>query len=54
MADSDNQEVYQLVQQLIDPANRETALVELSKKRESVVDLAPILWYSVGTMSVCI
>lgn len=30
---------------------RETALMELSKKREIFPDLAPILWHSVGTMS---
>jgi CCR4-NOT transcription complex subunit 9 len=30
---------------------RETALLELSKKRESYPDLAPVLWHSFGTIS---
>lgn len=30
---------------------RENALYELSKKRESFPDLAPVLWYSFGTMA---
>lgn len=30
---------------------RETALMELSKKREVFPDLAPILWHTVGTMA---
>ena len=32
------------------PETRETALMELSKKRESVPDLAPMLWHSFGTI----
>lgn len=32
------------------PDTRETALMELSKKRESVPDLAPMLWHSFGTI----
>lgn len=30
---------------------RETALLELSKKRESFPDLAPVLWHSYGTIA---
>ena len=31
---------------------RESALLELSKKRESFPDLAPVLWHSVGIIAV--
>lgn len=37
------------VHQLINPATRENALLELSKKRENFPELAPYLWYSFGT-----
>ena len=37
-------EIYSLVQQLLVIDQREDALTELSKRRESFVDLAPILW----------
>ena len=33
------------------PETREAALLELSKKREVVSDLAPMLWHSFGTMA---
>ena len=33
------------------PAQRESALLELSKRRETFADLAPILWHSFGTVS---
>jgi CCR4-NOT transcription complex subunit 9 len=36
---------------LTNPDKREGALLELSKKRETVESLAPILWYSVGTIA---
>ena len=39
------EEVFQLVQQLAVPSLRENALLELSKRRESLEDLAPILWH---------
>jgi hypothetical protein len=45
------QEKYQLVLQLTNPDTREGALLELSKRRESFGDLAPILWHSFGTMA---
>merc|ERR1711935_617130 len=46
-----DKEVYQLVLELTASEQRESALLELSKKRESVPDLAPILWHSFGTIS---
>jgi len=42
---------FQLVLDLIHPEKRETALLELSKKRESFPELAPILWHTFGTIS---
>jgi len=33
------------------PLQREVVLLELSKKRESFADLAPILWHSTGTVA---
>jgi hypothetical protein len=33
------------------PLQRESALLELSKKRESFPDLAPVLWHSYGTIA---
>jgi len=43
--------VQQLVLDLANRDLRENALLELSKKREAVPELAPILWHSFGTMS---
>ncbi|CAN8077034.1 unnamed protein product [Agarophyton chilense] len=43
--------VRELVQDLTKPEKRENALLELSKKREAVTDLAPRLWYSLGTIA---
>jgi CCR4-NOT transcription complex subunit 9 len=40
--------IYNLVIDLMDPANREGALLELSKKREQYDDLALVLWHSFG------
>lgn len=40
--------IYALVVELMDPATRETALLELSKKREQYEDLALVLWHSFG------
>lgn len=48
----DEEVIYQLVQQILNPAVRETALLDLSKCRESVEDLAPIIWNSFGVMAV--
>ena len=41
----------QLVLDLTNPSTKETALLELSKKRESFPELAPFLWHSFGTMA---
>jgi len=45
----DREAIYQWVAELSDSAKRENALLQLSKKRESVPDLAPMLWHSFGT-----
>lgn len=42
---------FQLVAELVNPDLREKALLELSKKRETFDDLAPILWHSFGTIA---
>lgn len=47
----DNRRVLQWIAELMNPATRETALLELSKKREQVPELALILWHSFGTSS---
>lgn len=46
-------ELTNLVLQLTDPSSsmRENALTELSKKREEFPHLAPLLWYSCGTIA---
>lgn len=44
-------EIETYVHQLINPATRENALLELSKKRENFPELAPYLWYSFGTIA---
>ncbi|RLM79646.1 cell differentiation protein rcd1-like isoform X1 [Panicum miliaceum] len=41
----------QLVLNLCNPELRGNALVELSKKRETLNNLAPLLWYSFGTIA---
>mmetsp|Transcript_33589 Transcript_33589/g.48733 ORF Transcript_33589/g.48733 Transcript_33589/m.48733 type:complete len:344 (+) Transcript_33589:6-1037(+) len=47
----DNKELHSLILQLTNSEQRETALLELSKKRESFVELAPVLWHSYGTIA---
>lgn len=47
----DRNELINLVNQLLVPIHKEQALIELSKRRENVPDLAPILWFSRGTIS---
>ncbi|EPT00933.1 hypothetical protein FOMPIDRAFT_1036498 [Fomitopsis schrenkii] len=42
--------IYGLVIELLDANTRETALLELSKKREQYDDLALVLWHSFGIM----
>lgn len=44
----EDNKIYTLVIELTDPATRESALMELSKKREQYDDLALILWHSFG------
>eukprot|EP00698_Gefionella_okellyi_P005487 TRINITY_DN15018_c0_g1_i1.p1 TRINITY_DN15018_c0_g1~~TRINITY_DN15018_c0_g1_i1.p1 ORF type:complete len:291 (+),score=47.50 TRINITY_DN15018_c0_g1_i1:50-922(+) len=50
-SESERDHVYKLVGALVNPDLREGALMELSKKRDSFPDLAPVLWNSFGTMS---
>ncbi|KAK7536163.1 cell differentiation family, Rcd1-like-domain-containing protein [Phyllosticta citribraziliensis] len=47
----ENRRVLEWIAQLLNPATRETALLELSKKREQVPELALILWHSFGVMT---
>lgn len=54
MVNQDNNEqekVYQWLIELNSVTTRENALVELSRKREFVSDLAPMLWHSFGSIS---
>ena len=44
-------ELLPLVMNLTNPEQREGVLLELSKKRESFSDLAPILWHTYGTVA---
>lgn len=43
-------QVYTWIQELSSPDTREHALIELSRKREALPDLAPMLWHSFGTI----
>jgi len=45
------EQIYQWILELSSPDTRETALLELSKKREVIPDLAPMLWNSFGTIA---
>lgn len=47
----ENRKVLQWVAELMDPMKREAALMELSKKREQVPELALVLWHSFGVMT---
>ncbi|KAK6166143.1 CCR4-NOT transcription complex subunit 9 [Patella vulgata] len=47
----DRDRIYQWINELTSPDTRENALLELSKKREVVPDLAPMLWHSFGTIA---
>lgn len=46
---ADERRVLDWIAQLMNPAQREAALLELSKKREQFPQLALILWHSFGT-----
>ncbi|XP_076044308.1 required for cell differentiation 1 [Oratosquilla oratoria] len=50
-ANAERDKIYQWIIELSNPETRENALLELSKKRESVPDLAPLLWNSFGTIA---
>lgn len=52
----DKEQIYQWVKDLLSSETeiRETALAELSRKRESVPELAPLLWHTFGTMAALI
>ncbi len=50
--DSELEKVVSYILQLRDPEKRENALTELSKKRESFSNLAPLLWHSIGTIAI--
>ena len=45
---SEEEKIYILITELLDPESRETALLELSKKREMYEDLALVLWGGFG------
>ena len=45
---NDESKIYGLVIDLLDSQTRESALLELSKKREQYDDLALVLWHSFG------
>ncbi|CAI6256137.1 unnamed protein product [Periconia digitata] len=47
----ENRRVLDWIAQLMKHTSRETALLELSKKREQVPELALILWHSYGVMA---
>ncbi|WVQ85289.1 cell differentiation protein rcd1 [Cryptococcus sp. DSM 104549] len=50
-AGSEEEKIYVLITELLDPQSRELALLELSKKREMYEDLALVLWGGFGIMS---
>lgn len=47
----EKEKVFQLVLDLTSPEARENALLVLSKKRDSIPELAPLLWHSFGTIA---
>jgi len=47
---SEEEKIYILITELLDPETRETALLELSKKREMYEDLALVLWGGFGEL----
>lgn len=51
MGNLDRDKIFQWINELVNPDTRENALLELSKKREVVPDLAPMLWNSFGTIA---
>ena len=49
----ENRKVLEWIAQVLNASTREAALLELSKKREQVPELALILWHSFGTYIPC-
>ena len=49
----ENRRVLEWIAQMMNPQTREGALLELSKKREQVPELALILWHSFGESLWC-
>jgi CCR4-NOT transcription complex subunit 9 len=47
----EHEQIFYMVADLLDNEKREQSLLELSKRRERVPDLAIILWYSFGTIA---
>ncbi|KAH2787163.1 hypothetical protein KXV54_004655 [Aspergillus fumigatus] len=47
----ENRKVFIWIAELLDPNRREAALMELSKKREQVPELALVIWHSFGVMT---
>ena len=47
----ENRRVLEWIAQVLNAHTRESALLELSKKREQVPELALILWHSFGVMT---
>ncbi|XP_054161328.1 CCR4-NOT transcription complex subunit 9-like [Oppia nitens] len=47
----DHEKIYQWISELSNAESRENALLELSKKREVVPDLATMLWHSFGAIA---
>jgi len=47
----EKEQIYKWILELNAPETRENALLELSKKREVIPDLAPMLWNSFGTIA---
>lgn len=48
----ENRKVFIWVAELLDPNRREAALMELSKKREQVPELALVIWHSFGMAAI--
>ena len=47
----DLDKIYIWINELCMPSSRENALLELSRQREAVADLAPFLWHSFGSIA---
>jgi CCR4-NOT transcription complex subunit 9 len=47
-AGSEEEKIFMMVTELLEPETREHALLELSKKRETYEDLALVLWGGFG------